>query len=110
MMKNTLRLHSVKDEFLARSRIILAKGHGNNYSIITGKDGFNPYDRIQMQSFVDQLNELTDGDYDVKDEDIRREIRKISTKIGRFDDESMRPSMFYFRLPDLPEIKNMAKK
>lgn len=110
MMRDTLKLHSVKDEFLARGRVILTKGHGDTYHMIVGKGGFNAYDRIQVKSFVEQLNELTEEEYDIKDKKIRSEIRKISSRIERQNDDSIRPSSFYFRLPDIPKIEGMAKK
>jgi len=110
MLKDALRLHSLKDKYIGRGRVILTKGHGNKYMLITGEDGFNTYDRTQVRSFVDQLNELTESDYDIKDKEIRKELRKISSVMSRSKKEDEpSPASFYFRLPDMPNIDGMAK-
>ena len=104
-----MRLHSLKDKYLGRGRVLLTKGHGGKFMMITGQDGFNTYDRIQVKSFVDQLNELTGSDFDIKDKEIRKELRKMSSVLDRKEEEDPSPTSFYFRLPDLPNIEGMAK-
>lgn len=92
-----LKFNAIKDRRLSRGNVrLIADKRPNQYSIRTGIEGFNAFDKMQREAFVKQLNLLLGTDIDPENKELRKRLIILQREMERFGEDEEMP--LYFRL------------